>query len=96
MQIVSLRQETICMKCKSLFPGKKKKTIINLLSAEFAKTVKLKHSHTKQVFYLLFPQQSLRDNFHEISNSVFWKQKYEILEKKIFQNITIWSFHPLY
>ena len=28
--------ETICMKCQSLFSGKSKKNIINLLSAEFA------------------------------------------------------------
>ena len=34
---------TICMKCQSLFSGKNKKNIINLLSAEFANSmVKIK------------------------------------------------------
>ena len=31
--------ETICMKCQILFPGKKKKSIINLSSAELAQQV---------------------------------------------------------
>ena len=36
MQIV---QETICMKCQSLFSGKNKKNIIRLSSAEIAQRV---------------------------------------------------------
>ena len=32
-------KQTICMKCQSLFSGKNKKNIINLLSAEFAQRV---------------------------------------------------------
>ena len=38
MQIVS-PNESICMKFQSLFSGKNKKNIINLLSAEFAQIV---------------------------------------------------------
>ena len=43
MQIVSLGDETICIKCHILFSGKNKKNIINLSSAENAqREVKVK------------------------------------------------------
>ena len=32
-------EETVCMKCQSLFSGKNKKNIISLSSAEYAKKV---------------------------------------------------------
>ena len=32
-------KETICMKCLILFPGKSKKNILNLLSAEIARNM---------------------------------------------------------
>ena len=41
--------ETICMKCQNLFSGKNKINIINLSSAEFAKSVvKVKQSSKRQ------------------------------------------------
>ena len=41
--IVALPQETICIKCLSLFSEKNKKTILNLNFAEFAhRMVKVK------------------------------------------------------
>ena len=42
MQIVSNPMETICMKCQIVFPGKNKKNITNLSSAEFSDSGKVK------------------------------------------------------
>ena len=51
-------EETICMKCQSLFSGKNKKNIINLSSAENAQRV-VKVNNARIFFFFFFKLQGI-------------------------------------